>query len=181
MRNLALTLALAAAGAACGCTSTLTYPGNSEFQIAPGYDAKRPAEVAVVPIVGDLEPETAVRLREGLRARLLELRYAPVRLKEVDAHAADYRPGGANAVLEVRVTKWDDGGLFGDGSVLFSAEVRLVAAGSTEILFHGTVDKITVRASDVAKSMEDRPTTVSQACAEAAWKILEKLPVKGDG
>jgi hypothetical protein len=94
---------------------------------------------------------------------------------------ADFKPGGANAVLEVRITKWDDGGLFGDGSVLFSADVRLVGAGSTEILFQGTLDKITVRASSVAKTMEERPTTVTQACSEAASRLLEKLPVKGDG
>ena len=181
MRSLVLSLTLAAAGAATGCTGTLTYPGNTTYTVAPGYDAHRPAEVAVLPISGSLSPEAAVQLREGLRARLLELRYAPVRLKEVDSHLADYKPGGPNAVLEIRVTQWDDGGLFGDGSLHFSAEVRLFAAGSSEVLFRGTVDQVTVRASSVAKSMEDRPTTVSQACAEAASRLLDTLPAKGDG
>ncbi len=181
MRSLALILALAAAGAASGCTGTLTYPGNYEYQVAKGFDARRPAEVAVLPVSGSLDPATAVHLREGLRARLLELRYAPVRLKEIDSRIADYGPGGPHAVLEVRVTEWEDGGLFGDGSLRFSAEVRLFAAGSTEVLFRGAVEQVTVRASAVAKSIEDRPTTVAQACAEAAFQLLEKLPVKGDG
>jgi hypothetical protein len=181
MRCIALTVTLTLALATAGCTGTLSYPGSADFQVIPGYDSRRPAEVAVLPAVGNLGPEANTALREALRARLLELRYAPVRLKEVDSHMADYRPGGKNAVLEVRITKWDDGGLFGDGSVLFSGEIRLVGAGSTEVLFTGKLDKIAVRASDVARSMDERPHTLAQVCAEAAARLLEGLPVKGDG
>jgi hypothetical protein len=181
MRSLALSLTLAVAGAASGCTGTLTYPGSVEYRVAPGYDARRPADVAVLPVVGSLPEETATLLREALGRRLLELRYAPVRLKEVDAHVADYKPGGKNAVLEIRVTAWDDAGLFGDGTLRFSAEVRLFAAGSPEVLYAGRVENVSVQSSLVATSMDDRPTTVRQACDEAAGRLLEKLPVKGDG
>ena len=185
MRSLALTLtlalALAAAGAASGCAGTLTYSGDADYQVASGFDARRPADIAVLPVTGNLPPETSAQLREALRGRLLELHYAPVRLKEVDARPADFRPGGPNAVMEVRVTRWDDGGLFGDGTLVLSAEVRLFAAGSTEVLYKGTLEKVPVRASFVAKSMEERPTTVSQACAEAASRLLDTLPAKGDG
>lgn len=181
MRSLALTMALAAAGAASGCAGTLTYPGETRYQVASGFDARRPFDVAVLPVAGDLAPETSVQLREALRLRLKDLNYAPVRLKEVDGASGDFRPGGKNAVLEVRVTKWEDAGLFGDGTVLVSAQVRLFAAGSTEVLYLGSVEKVAVRASFVASSMEDRPTTVSQACAEAAAALLAGLPVKGDG
>ncbi len=181
MRSLALAAALTAAIAASGCAGTLHYTGTADYQVAPGFDAHRPADVAVLPVAGDLPPATVEALREALRARLLELRYAPVRLKEVDAVPADFRPGGANAVMEIRVTKWDDSGLFGDGTIRVSAEVRLFAGGSTEVLYKGTIRDVPVQASFVARNMDDRPTTLAQACAEAAGRLLANLPEKGDG
>ena len=181
MRSLALSAVLAAAAAAAGCAGTLQYPGSTDYEVAAGFDARRPPDVAVLPVAGTLPPATVEALREGLRARLLELRYAPLKLREVDLKPADFRPGGPNAVLEIRITKWEDGGLFGDGTVRFSGEVRLFAAGSTEVLFRGTVKDVPVRASFVARSMEDRPQTLSQACKEAADRLLGGLPAKGDG
>jgi hypothetical protein len=181
MHRLIRSAALAAAAAAAGCAGDLRYPGSADYQVATGFDARRPADVAVLPVAGDLPPATVEALREALRDRLLELRYAPFRLKEVDAKPSDYRPGGANPVLEIRITKWDDTGLFGDGTVRFSGEVRLFAGGSTEVLYRGTVQDVPVRASFVAHSMDDRATTLAQACKEAAERLLGGLPAKGDG
>ncbi len=185
MRSLALCAALAAALAASGCAGTLRYTGTADYQVAAGYDARRPPDVAVLPIAGpvagDFPPTTVEALREALRDRLKELRYAPVKLAAVDARPAEFRPGGGNAVMEVRVTKWDDSGLFGDGTIRVTAEVRLFAAGSTEVLYRGTIKDVPVQASFVARNMEDRPTTLGQACAEAAGKLLGGLPAKGDG
>lgn len=181
MRRPALSAFLLAAGAVAGCAGDLQYPGSADYQVAAGFDARRPADVAVLPVAGDLPPATVEALREALRARLLELRYVPFRLKEVDARPAEYRPGGANPVLEIKITRWDDSGLFGDGTVRFSGDVRLFAAGSTEVLYRGSVKDVPVRASFVAHSMEDRPTTLAQACKEAAEQLLGGLPAKGDG
>lgn len=181
MRSLVHALALGAATAAAGCAGTLKNPGMVDYQVAAGFDARRPADVGVLPVAGDLAAGTALALREAIRARLRELRYAPVRLKAVDEDIASFRPGGPNAVLDVKVTRWDDAALFGDGTLRASVEVRLFGAGSTEILYRGTLDDVPVRASFVARSMEDRPATVDQACAELAGRLLEKLPVKGDG
>jgi hypothetical protein len=135
----------------------------------------------VLPIAGDFDPEAAAALREALRERLLELRYAPVRVREVDQDVNEFRPGGANAVLEVSVRRWDDSGLYGDGTLRFSAQARLFAAGSTEVLYRAEIDDVPVRASTVAHRLEDRPVTVAQAAAEAAGVLLASLPVKGDG
>lgn len=186
MHRLIRSAALAAAAAAAGCAGDLRYPGSADYQVATGFDARRPADVAVLPVAGgdgagELPPATVEALREALRNRLLELRYAPIRLKEVDAKAAEFRPGGANPVLEIRITRWDDSGLFGDGTIRFSGEVRLFAGGSTEVLYRGTVQDVPVRASYVAHSMDDRPTTLAQACKEAAERLLGGLPAKGDG
>ncbi|SRR5258706_2979515 len=181
MRSLALAGALSAALAAQGCAGNLKYNGTTDYVVATGFAARRPADVAVLPVAGTLSPTAVESLREALRARLRELHYAPVRLKVVDAQPADFKPGGANAVMEVRVTKWDDAGLFGDGTIRVSAEVRLFSAGSTEVLYRGTIKDVPVQASFVAATMEDRPTTLAQACAEAAGRLLESLPAKGDG
>jgi hypothetical protein len=180
MRSLAAVLV--AAGLAAGCAGNMTYPGSVDHVVAQGYDARRPADVSVLPVAGTLlPPETAALLREGLRARLRDLKYAPVRLDAVDRAPAEFRPGGANAVLEIKVDVWEDGALYGDGSLRFSAEVRLFGAGSLDVLFRATVKGVTVRASQVARSMDERPMTLEQACAEAASVLLENLPVKSDG
>ena len=170
-----------AALAAAGCAGTLQYPGNAEYVLAKGYDARRPADVAVLPVAGDLPADAAEALREALRRKLLEMRYATVRLREVDAAPDKFRPGGENAVLEISVKQWDDAALYGNGGVRFTAEARLFGPGSLEVLYRGTVTDRPVRASDVATSMEDRPTTLAQAAAEAAGEVLGGLPVKGDG
>jgi hypothetical protein len=176
-----LAVLLAAAAVAPGCQGTLTYPGSADFQVAPGYEARRPHDMAVLPVVGNLETPTAQALREALRDRLRELRYAPVRLREVDSSLEKFRPGGENSVMEVLVTGWDDASLFGDGVLRLTAEVRVYRAGSTEVLYRGSVKGMECRASFVARTMDDRPTTIAQVCAEAASRLLEKLPAKGDG
>ena len=182
MRGLApsLALALAAAGAA-GCAGTLRYPGTSNYEVSMDFDGRRPADVAVLPIAGEVDPEHAAALREALRERPLELRYAPVQVREVDASVNDFRPGGANAVLEVNVTGWDSSGLYGDGTLKATAQVRLFAAGSTDVLYRGEMKDVAVKAADVAHRLEDRPTTIFQAASEVAAKLLDKLPAKGDG
>ncbi len=179
MRKLPLLVALSAAAA--GCAGTLQYPGSSEYRTAQGYDARRPADVAVLPASGDLPGGTGEAIREALRARLRGLRYAPVRGRTVDESPAEFRPGGANAVLEVVIRKWDEGSLWGDGTVRASAEVRLYGPGSTEVLYRAILEDVPVRASFVAREMDDRPRTVVQVAAELAERLLERLPVKGDG
>jgi uncharacterized protein YbjQ (UPF0145 family) len=180
MRTLAAVLV--AAGLAAGCAGRMTYPGSVDHVVAPGFDARRPADVSVLPVAGGaLDGDTAAVLREALRGRLRELKYAPVRLDAIDRAPAEFRPGGANAVLEIKVDAWDADALYGDGSLRFTAEVRLFGPGSLDVLYRGTVKGVTVRASQVARSMDDRPMTLEQACAEAASVLLEGLPVKSDG
>jgi hypothetical protein len=181
MRRSAAAFAAALAVAAAGCESTLTYPGTADYQVAPGFESRRPDDMAVLPVVGEIELATAQSLREALRKRLHDLRYAAVKLREVDSRLDEFRPGLGNSVMEVIVTKWDEATLYGDGTLRVSAEVRVYRAGSTEVLYRAVVSNMVVRASFVARTMEDRPMTVSQVCAEAAGRLLEKLPPKGDG
>ena len=179
MKSLSLGLALAAAAA--GCAGTLAYPGTADYRKAQGYDARRPVDVAVLAPSGSLPEGAGEALREGLRDRLRALRYAPVRSRAVDEAPGDFRPGGANAVLEVIVTKWDMGAIWGDGTLRASAEVRLYGSGSTEVLYRAILTDVVVRASFVARNMDDRPRTIGQAAAELAERLLEQLPAKGDG
>jgi hypothetical protein len=177
MKRLPLLLVLAAAA---GCAGTLDYPGSSQYKVADGFAGRRPADVAVLVPAGDLPDGVADALREALQSRLLELRYAPVRSKAMDLAPADFRPGGPNAVLEVVVTKWDDGAMWGDGTLRASAEARLYGAGSKDVLYRAALQDVRVQASFVAHSMEDRPTTVGQAAGELAGVLLARLPAKGD-
>ena len=181
MRLVAAAAVLAAPLLVAGCSGTLRYPGTESFTLAKGYEGKRPVDVCVLAVSGDLSAEGGAALREGLRARLLELKYAPVRLDEVDRKPGEYRPGGKNAVLEINVTKWDDASLYGDGTLRVSGEVRLFGAGSLDVLYHGKLEDVPVQASFVARTTESRPTTLNQAAAEAALRFLHELPVKGDG
>ncbi len=177
-RTLVLTLA-ALAAAACG-TPRAPQP-LTQYRLAEAFDARRPADVAVLPVVGTLPPGTAEVLREAVRRRLLGLRYAPVRFQEVAARPAEFRPGGANAVLEVSVSRWDDAALYGTGSLGFSGEVRLYGAGSAEPLYRATLRDVTVDARTEAHAMEDRPDSLRRAAEEAAGMLLSGLPAKGDG
>ena len=173
--------ALAVSLASAGCAGSLQYPGNEDFSLAKGYETKRPADVCVLAVSGNLPGESGNALREALRARLLELRYAPVRLEEIDRKPGDYRPGGKNAVLEINVTKWDDAELYGNGNLRVTGEVRLFGGGSLDVLYRGKLENVPVQASFVARTMEGRKTTLDQAAAEAAMRFLNGLPVKGDG
>ena len=179
--RLVAAVVVAAPLAFSGCSGTLRYPGTETFTLAQGYDGKRPADVCVLAVSGSISAEAGAALREGLRERLLELKYAPVRLDEVDRKPADYRPGGKNSVLEINVTKWDDASLYGDGTLRVSGEVRLFGGGSLDVLYHGKLEDVPVQASFVARTTESRPTTLNQAAAEAALRFLHGLPVKGDG
>jgi hypothetical protein len=163
-----------------GCAGTLEYPGTTDFTVDPAFAKRRPAEVSVLPAAGNLSEDAAAALREAVRARLLDLHYAPVRLKEIDRAPQDYKPGGAHPVLEILVEKWDDAGLFGDGTVRVTGEVRLFGAASRDVLYRGRLSDVPVQASFVARTMEERGRTLEQAATEAAERFLEKLPLKGD-
>jgi hypothetical protein len=167
--------------AAAGCQAPRAAAPSADYAVAEGYDARRPADIAVLAPGGRLPPAAAEALREALRRRLLALRYAPVRLKEIDRAPAEFRPGGKNAVLEVVVVRWDDAALYGLGELGFTGEVRLHAAGSTEVLYRGSLRDAVVDARREAHSMEDRDACVRAAAEEAAERLLAKLPVKGDG
>src|SRR5262245_18606411 len=113
-----------------GCRAPARAPApSSHYRVAQGSAARRPADVGVAAPEGVAPPEAAAALREAIRRRLLGLRYATVRFKEIDRAPATFRPGGANAVLVVAVTRWDDAALYGTGDLGFSGEVRLHAAG----------------------------------------------------
>ena len=172
---------LLGAVAAAGCQSPLRDPGTEEFRLAPGFESRRPSDVAVLPVAGTLPEGRADALREALRDRLRDLRYAPVRSRTVDQTPKEFRPGGPNAVLEVVVTRWDEAGMWGNGSLHASAEVRLYGAGSAEPLYRAVLASVTVRASFVARTMDDRPRTYGQAAEELAEALLKGLPTKGDG
>jgi len=163
-----------------GCAGTLEYPGSTEFTVDPGFAKRRPAEVSVLPVAGTIGEDAAEALRAAVRARLLDLHYAPVRLTEVDRAPQDYKPGGANPVIEVLVEKWDDSALFGSGTIRVSGEVRLFGSGSRDVLYRGRLTDVPVQASFVARSVDERGRTLEQAAAEAAERFLEKLPLKGD-
>ena len=174
-------LALLPAALLAGCVTRHPVPPVTDYLLAEGFGARRPADVAVLPVEGNLPPETAEALREALRRGLLERRFAPVRSKEVGARPGEFRPGGANAVMTVSVETWGDADLYGAGTVKFSGEVRLFLAGSPEPVYRATLRDVVVSARMTAHSMEDRPRTVARAAEETVVLLLARLPVKGDG
>lgn len=166
---------------AAACAAPRAPQAFTDFRLADGFAARRPADVAILPVGGALPADAAEALREALRARLLALRYAPVRFQEVAARPGDFRPGGPNAVIEVSVSRWDDAALYGTGTLRLSAEAILTGAGSAEPLYRGTLRDVAVDARVEAHAMEDRPESLRRAAEEAAGLLLSGLPAKGDG
>ncbi len=164
-----------------GCQTTPPLPGETRHTLAEGYEGRRPADVAVLAATGEIPADMGRALRDGLRALLLERRYAPVRAEAVDRDVRAFRPGGENAVMEVRVTRWDASRLGADGTVLVSAELRLYGAGSAEPLYRASLRDVVVAAGRVPTSMEERPPAAAAAAAELAGILLAGLPAKGDG
>ena len=165
---------------AAGCASLPAADPVEEYRVAEGFASHRPADVAVLAVEGDLPKETAALLREALRRHLLDLRYAPVRVKEVDGRPSEFRPGGANAVLAVTISRWDDAALHGAGTVLLAAEVRLCGPGSADPLYSARLKDVRVDARRTSRTMEDRARAVEAAADEAAGILLAGLPPKGD-
>lgn len=177
----ALLLALILPAAASGCASPGPDPARADYRLAEGFASRRPADVAVLPVSGALPGTAAGALRASLREGLLGRRFAPLRDREVDADPKAFRPGGPTAVLALTVDRWDDAALYGAGIVRFSGTLRLHAAGSPDVLYEARLVDVKVDAGYLSKTMEDRALSVTRAAADAADRLLAKLPVKGDG
>jgi len=181
MIRIALPLFLASALLGGGCAAPSSPPGSTDYRLAEDFDGRRPADVGVKAVEGVAPSRVASGVREELRERLLSRRFAPVRSAEVDRRPGDYRPGGSQAVLVVTVTTWDAERLWGDGSVRVTADARLHEAGTGALLYHAHIKDVTLRAPAPARSIEERPGVFDALASLLADRLLERLPVKGDG
>jgi len=166
---------------AAGCAGPRGADAPPEYRVAEGFAARRPADIAVLPVAGTLPEGAADDLREAVRSRLIGRRYAPVRFKEIADRPGDFAPGGPNAVLLVEVERWDDAALYGTGTLRLTGSLTLYGPGSTEPLYRAALRDAPVPARFVAHRMEDRRRSIGLAAAEAAEILLAHLPLKGDG
>ena len=171
---------LALATLLAACVSRRAPEPVSDFRLAEGFATHRPADVAVLAVEGSLPKETAELLREALRRHLLDLRYAPVRTKEIDSRPEEFRAGGANAVLALVVSKWGEEALHGAGTLVLSGDLRLTGPGAADPLYSVHLQDVVVDARRTSRVWEDRARSIAAAADEAAVVLLAGLPPKGD-
>jgi hypothetical protein len=179
-RRSALIFPLALA-ALSGCVAPATVSPVRDYRLVDEWDSRRPLDVAVLAPTGDAPRGAMEAVREAARLFLLDRRYAPVREKEIDRDPGLFRPGGPNAVLEIRILKWNESRMLADGSVLVDAEVRLYGVGSLDILYMATLHNESVRSRKTPIDSEGFGSTREEAARELAESLLARLPMKADG
>ncbi len=175
---LSLALLLGVGAPLAGCASAAPVAPEQDYRIADGFASRRPADVAVIAVAGGASAEVGALVREASRAALLSRDYAPVRSAEVDRDPGAFRPGGPNAILEIRVLAWDEAALFAAGTVRADAEARLTGPGSADVLYVVRLGAYQARATSRPVVTEEVPLARRQAAADLARKLLERLPAK---
>ena len=133
-------------------------------------------------------------MREFLAQRLVARRYAPMRGQFVDASLGGMRPGPGqsllhpeflrgvagrstgDALLAVRIEKWDETRLLSQKFVGFQFQAALVASDGG-VLWSGTLSG-QAKAGGAGPAPRDRDS-MARSCAEAALtEMLQHLPTR---
>ena len=171
-------------------------------QVAPAFTASpelariNPNDVAVLPVQDATPRQNATRvlatMRRALEERLVTRRYAPLAPGVVDANLAI--AGGSHrdsildaawladlagsfkedAILAVRVNRWNTATLLRDNRVQFDVEAALVGSQTGEVLWSGTLNG-TVKAGGQGAAPLDPEDRVQDAAARTMQELLGYL------
>ncbi len=157
-----------------------------------------PADIAVLPVEDATADGSARVVTDALReeiARALVQRYyaplapamvddvlagelaAPAAVSVLDASWLESVGGrfGEDAVLAVRITRWDASSLMATGVVRFAAELTMKAPAQPEALWSGGVHG-EVKAGGSGPAPRDRTGRLRAAATEVAGELIRRLP-----
>lgn len=174
--------------AACQTTDPVVV--QPSFQTLPAMSTHNPTDVAVLAFEDGTQDREVARLfeqmREALERQLVGRKYTPLNTAYVDARF-DRRPeagetvlspawlkkvaGSAkeDAVLVVRIDRWDDSSLLVDNKLRFQLEAAMAAADG-QLLWHGSLSGA-IKAGGVGAAPRDREA-MARSCAELAMEEL---------
>lgn len=187
---------------ALGATSCRTPapPIRRSLQTSPELLTKSPADIAVLPVVdasrsGRLTPELREALREEIAVALARERfYSPLSVDYVDrvmtkeAVSVD-DPAvvdaawlakvtgkfGEDAVLGLRITRWDDTKLMAEARVRFALELTMVDAATGKTLLSGRLEG-EVKAGGEGPAPLTRVARARAAVHELARMLAREFP-----
>jgi hypothetical protein len=182
--------------ALAGCQTPVPLTATPSFTTSPALAARNPAEVAVLSPEDATETKDAGRLleymREVMEKRLVDRCYTPLRTQVVDASLGGARPGRGEtvltpaylkriagrareeALLAVRIDRWDERSLLADKMVSFEFQAALIG-NDGEALWHGSLSG-QVNATGFGAAPRDRDA-MARKCADIALdEMLKHLP-----
>ncbi len=192
MRCLSI-LGMSFALALTACQSAPPVVLKSGLEVTAALAALRPIDVAILPVEDATADKVVAPYLSGLRKKVSEAlivqRYSPLALDAVDrglgkAGGSPVDPAflaqiagrlGDNAVLGIRITRWDAAKIMQNGRVDFSAEVLMIGSKDKDVLWRGMV-------SGSVKAGGSGPSPLGESrrfesCAELfAQYLIAELP-----
>lgn len=180
------------------CQTPVPLTATPSFTTFPALAARNPSDIAVLPVEDGSEAKDASRLlefmRQVLRERLPDRHYAPLATAVVDAALHDVHPGAGetlltpaflkrvagrateDAMLAVRVDRWDESRLLSEKHVAFQLQAALVG-NDGEQMWSGTLSG-DVKAGGMGAAPRDRDA-MARSCAEIALgELLNHLALR---
>jgi len=164
--------------------------------LRPELLQQNPNDIAVLKVEDASEGHKAGAVLEYMRAEiekaLIKRKYAPLMSVTVDAHIRDaVAPGGSiieatylktvakkaseDAILAVRIKRWDEGSLLENNRVAFDAEIVLFGSSVGKVLWSLDLWGVVVAGGGQAAS-QDPAKRAEEAALEFVKKVLGHLP-----
>jgi hypothetical protein len=191
-------LALVGAGAVlAACQTAPPVDVSATFVAAPAFASRSPSQVAVLP-VEDGTPDRSVErhlvfLRQEVMRQLPQRLYSPLTAQTVDAALRNVPkpPAGESilvpatlqkltghaaedAVLALRVDRWDETRLLVDKKVWFQFQAALVGSDGVP-LWSGTIQG-SVKAGGAGAAPRDRDSMARNCAVLAIRETMQRLP-----
>lgn len=178
-----------------GCQTPEPVRVDANFVAAPALTAQSPAVVAVLPIEDGtggtaLDERLRTYIRQQIERQLVDRKYSPLRSGFVDAAGAVpagesvLTPAtlakvagraGEDAVLAVRVGRWDESTLLKDRRLRFQFEAVMIGRDGAEPLWSGSIQG-EVKAGGAGAAPLGRDPA-ARSCADlAVHELLLRLP-----
>lgn len=178
-----------------GCRQIEPIRVDGEFVTSPRFVTASPSIVSLLPIEDGTEDGAAARhvtmMRQEINRQLPERLYSPTRQQWVDAslrgaapigesimapgRLAEFaRAGKDDAVLAVRVGKWDESTLMSDHRVRFAFDAAMVGKDGTQ-LWSGHIEG-SVKAGGVGAAPLGREASARSCIELAVRQLMLRLP-----
>ena len=178
-----LFLVLVSSSFVVACYTAPRVPGGDVTTThSASLSERSPIDVAVAPIQNDSGNASlpASWLRESFWRGLVSRRYSPLALEQVDRQVTDaaYRPGALDeqAVLLIKVAKWDDSLWSVNNTLQFTLTAKLVdPADPSNVMWSGKLDQ-RYSVSDDSEHFATIEGLMRHACDGIATQVLAALP-----